>query len=97
MTEDSREKTARVLELYTRLMNGVLINKEQEATRFHTSARSIQRDIDDIRNFLEETEENGGVTNTVIYDRARRGYRIERIYDITCAPAKLYQGSGINH
>lgn len=82
MAEDSREKTARVLGLYTRLMNGSLINKENAAKEYHTSTRSIQRDIDDIRNYLDDTEDNGGVINSVIYDRARKGYRLERIYDI---------------
>lgn len=82
MTEDSREKTARVLGLYTRLMNGSLVNKENAAKEYHTSTRSIQRDIDDIRNYLDDTEDNGGVINSVIYDRAHKGYRLERIYDI---------------
>ena len=81
MGEDSA-KIDRVLGMYTRLMNGALINKATEATRYHTSERSIQRDIDDIRNYLEVTDDNGGVINSVIYDRARKGYRLERIYDI---------------
>lgn len=82
MSEESREKTARVLGLYTRLMNGSVINKENVAKEYHTSTRSIQRDIDDIRNYLDDTEDNGGVINSVVYDRARKGYRLERIYDI---------------
>ncbi|MBP0962236.1 MAG: WYL domain-containing protein [Oscillospiraceae bacterium] len=82
MGGDSREKVARVLEIYTKLMNGALVNKSSEAVKYHTSERSIQRDIDDIRNFLDETDDNGGIINTVIYDRMRKGYRLERIYDI---------------
>lgn len=81
MGEDGA-KIDRVLGMYTRLMNGAMINKATEATRYHTSERSIQRDIDDIRNYLEVTEDNGGVINSVIYDRERKGYRLERIYDI---------------
>lgn len=41
--------------------------------------RTIQRDIDDIRNFLESDVENTGIINSVIYDRADRGYRLEQI------------------
>ena len=79
---DNREKTVRVLSIYNRLMNGGMINKAEEAARFNVAERSIQRDVDDIRNFLEETEDNGGVINSVVYDRLRKGYRLERIYDV---------------
>lgn len=82
MDGESREKTDRVLGLYTKLINGALVNKQAEAARYNTSERSIQRDIDDIRNYLDETEDNGGVINSVIYDRVRKGYRLERIYDV---------------
>ena len=82
MDGESREKTARVLGIYTKLMNGALVNKAEEAKYYNTSERSIQRDIDDIRNYLEETEDNGGVINSVIYDRVNKGYRLERVYNV---------------
>ena len=82
MDVEGREKTVRVLGIYTKLMNGSLVNKTTEAARYHTSERSIQRDIDDIRNYLDETEDNGGIINSVVYDRIRKGYRLERIYDV---------------
>ena len=82
MNGEGREKTERVLEIYTKLLNGSLVNKTEEATKYHTSERSIQRDIDDIRSYLEETDANGGVINTVVYDRSRKGYCLERIYDV---------------
>ncbi len=82
MNVEGREKTVRVLGIYTKLMNGSLVNKTTEAARYHTSERSIQRDIDDIRNYLDETEDNGGIINSVVYDRIRKGYRLERIYDV---------------
>lgn len=80
--ENNIDKVNRVLGIYTRLMNGAIINKTGEARRYNTSERSIQRDIDAIRNYLDETEDNGGIINTVVYDRANKGYRLERIYDI---------------
>ena len=36
-------------------MNGHLINKADEAANYNVNERSIQRDIDDIRNFLEQS------------------------------------------
>lgn len=82
MQEDSIQKINRTLGLYSRLVSGAVINKQQEAVRYGVSERSIQRDLDDIRNFLTETEESGGVINSIIYDRGKRGYCLERIYDI---------------
>lgn len=49
---DKNDKIERVLGIYTKLINGDVINKEEEADRYHVNPRSIQRDIDDIRNFL---------------------------------------------
>ncbi len=83
MTEDaSRDKITRVLALYSKLMNGAIINKAEEAQNYGVAERSIQRDIDDVRNFLEETEDNGGIYNSVVYDRTLKGYRLQRIYDV---------------
>ena len=82
MKTDSMQKLNRTLGIYSRLMGGAVINKQEEADRYKVTLRSIQRDIEDIRNFLMEPEENGGVINTVVYDRAKNGYRLEQIYDI---------------
>lgn len=74
------DKIERVLGIYTKLMNGCLVNKVEEAQNHGVNERSIQRDIDDIRNFLELDSENTGLINSVIYDRIDRGYRLEQIY-----------------
>lgn len=79
---DSRDKITRVLALYSKLMNGAVINKSEEAQNYGVAERSIQRDIDDIRNFLQETEDNGGIYNGIVYDRLLKGYRLQRIFDI---------------
>ena len=50
---DNNDKIQRVLGIYTKLNNGQLVNKAEEAMRFGVNERSIQRDIDDIRIFLE--------------------------------------------
>ena len=82
METEGREKVARVLGIYTKLMNGSLVNKETEAAYYNISERSIQRDIDDIREYLGNIDDNDGFINSVVYDRALKGYRLERIYDI---------------
>lgn len=74
------DKVERVLTIYTKLMNGQTINKAQEAQNYGVNERSIQRDIDDIRNFLEFNFQNTGFINSIIYDRINKGYRMEQIY-----------------
>ncbi len=78
---NNNDKIQRVLSIYTKLQNGQLINKAEEAMRFGVNERSIQRDIDDIRIFLDlETKESGAI-NDVVYDRGKKGYRLERVYN----------------
>lgn len=74
------DKIERVLGIYTRLMNGYLVNKTEESVNYGVNERSIQRDIDDIRNYLEADGERIGCINSVIYDRIGKGYRLEQIY-----------------
>lgn len=81
--EDYRvNQAARVLGIYTRLFNGYLINKAEEAERYGVNERTIQRDIDEIRNHLENEAEDNGFINSVIYDRIKKGYRLEQIYKL---------------
>ena len=61
-------------------MNGCLINKAEQAVIYGVNERSIQRDIDDIRDFLDQSVSQDGIYNNVIYDRIAKGYRLEYIY-----------------
>ena len=45
-------KNTRTLDIFTRLSQGKIIHKSEEASNFGVDERSIQRDIDDIRAFL---------------------------------------------
>jgi len=56
---DSEQKSFRVLHLYTDLINGDTINKRKEADRFGKTNRTIQSDIDTIRNFLIDRASDG--------------------------------------
>lgn len=80
MENIKRDKIERVLGIYTKLMNGYLVSKAEEAVNYGVNERSIQRDIDDIRNYLESDSERAGCINSVIYDRIGKGYRLEQIY-----------------
>lgn len=37
----------------TKLMNGYIVKKSEESVNYGVNERSIQRDIDDIRNYLD--------------------------------------------
>lgn len=80
--EDKGDKIRRVLQIYAKLSDGYVINKAEEALFYGVNERSIQRDIDDIRTFLDADAERTGVLNSVIYDRFKKGYRLESIYKI---------------
>lgn len=68
-------KTERVLDLYTRLMKGEVLNKSKEADRFGVNIRSVQRDLDDIRAYFAESDPSG--EKEVVYDRSVNGYRLQ--------------------
>ena len=79
---ESTDKVERTLGIYTKLMNGALVNKATEATNYGVNERTIQRDIDDIRNYLEQRGVEDGIVNSVIYDRANKGFKLEQIYKL---------------
>lgn len=79
MEERKEEKILRVLQIYTKLLEGKTVNKAEEAAFYGVSKRSIQRDMEDIRMFLDQDSERTGVINTLVYDRSQKGYRLESI------------------
>jgi predicted DNA-binding transcriptional regulator YafY len=76
------DKIGRVLQIYAKLADGYVINKTEEAQFYGVNERSIARDIEDIRNFLDADIERTGVANTVVFDREAKGYRLETLYKI---------------
>ena len=69
----SQQKDDRVLSLYARLQKGDVIRKTEEAQRFGVTEKSIQRDLDTVRDFLA-SEYTG---QTVVYDKRLNGYRLD--------------------
>ena len=72
-------KNHRVLDMYARFCEGKVLNKKIEAERYGVNERSIQRDIDDIRAYLENRKAEGGTEQrSITYSRARKGYMMEK-------------------
>lgn len=65
-------KSARLLVLYSELVNGSVLNKGELAQRFHVTERSIQRDIESLRCFFAEQM----LPQDILYDRQAKGYRL---------------------
>lgn len=70
---DTALKTERVLEIYSRLVNGDIVRKKDMAQQFHVTERSVQRDVESLRCFFAEQ----GLQQDIIYDRTVKGYRLE--------------------
>lgn len=75
---ESFDKVRRILGIYTKFKEGCLVNKAEEAQNYNVNERSIQRDIDDIRTYLENDALGDGYLSSVKYNRNEKGYRLER-------------------
>lgn len=75
----STDKINRVLHIYSKIMDGAVVNKSELAEHFGVNERSIQRDIDDIRSYMQNNMIQEGYQHSVIYDREKKGYRLEKI------------------
>lgn len=71
-------KYERILSLYRRLQAGEIIYKSKEAARYNVDSRSIQRDIEDLRNFIANETNEGQCANQIVYDRSKKGYCMEK-------------------
>lgn len=71
------DKTFRILSMYDKLFNGKVLFKSEEANSFQVNEKSIQRDIEDIREYLDTQFAQTGIENRLIYDHRQNGYRLE--------------------
>lgn len=69
-----KSKNYRTIDMFIRFCEGKTINKAVEAKLFNVDERSIQRDIDDIRAYLDERNINIGDNRTIVYDRTKKGF-----------------------
>lgn len=74
--EYSVQKVARMLRLFERLLEGTPLQKGAVAQEFGVSAKTVQRDIEDLRDYFAEYRQ--GASFLLAYDRAQRGYILQR-------------------
>ena len=79
MASQKNDKVERILRIYTKLLNGNLVNKAEEAMKYGVNERSIQRDMDDIRNFLALEQAENGCVYSIVYNREKKGYQMQKI------------------
>ncbi len=91
----SARKHDRVLEIYTRLMNGEVARKQEPAEEYNVSPRSIQRDIDSIRGFLSDRTARGEGVTEVVYDYSAKGFRTASSRTVTLSNAELFTAAKI--
>lgn len=82
-------KISRVLDIYKKFQNGEFVNKSYEANRYGVNERSIQRDIEDIREYIEGEIGESGIRESVIYDRIAKGYRLGKIRESKLSNSEL--------
>lgn len=73
---DLRIAKDRLLYMYSRLVDGKMLYKKEEAQRFGRSLRSIQRDIEDLRSFLHEQNEATGIVQDLVYNQKLGAYQL---------------------
>lgn len=81
MNKVKGDKIERILEIYTKLLNGTHISKDEIAKYFGVNERSIQRDIDDIRNYLSKEMKKEGFNDTIAYDNSNKKYYMMKLND----------------
>ena len=88
--KEAIRKHDRVLEIYTRLLSGEVIHKEDLAEEYGVTPRSIQRDIDSVRDFYSNRTTTGGESAEIRYDRTAKGFRIVSAKTVTLTNAELF-------
>ncbi len=76
------DRSHRLLTIYTRLLQNKFVNKSELTKEYNTSSRTIQRDIDQIRNYLYETDDWYGHKKNIIYSYKHESYSLENAQSI---------------
>ena len=79
---ESESRNTRVLSLIVRLSHGDILKKKEEAARYQVTERTIQRDLETIRNVLREERQKGKDDRMLLYNREQNGYWICRILEV---------------
>lgn len=95
MEETNLGKSSRVLYLYTRLLHGQILKKERLADQFGVNEKSIQRDLETVRDFLDRERMENGYGSQLIYDFREKGYRLDRDEKLNPYPPLCFLFYGI--
>jgi predicted DNA-binding transcriptional regulator YafY len=88
--KETVRKHDRVLEIYNRLISGEIIRKTELAEEYGVDPRSIQRDIDSIREFYSNRTTKGDEFAEIKYDHIAKGFRLSSAKTITLTNAELF-------
>lgn len=95
-------RAQRLLILYSRLLKNRYINKEEIAYEFGVNPRTVQRDIDEIRTFLSDSNEHF-YRQDIVYNHSLNAYSISNrklikdSYPLRMILTQLYSLSPIMH
>ena len=70
-------KHDRKLAIFYNLLEGIPVNTKDASKYYGVSTKTIQRDIDAIRSFLSENNDEKGTQKEVVYDRKNDNYYIK--------------------
>ncbi|RMD02328.1 WYL domain-containing protein [Clostridium autoethanogenum] len=71
--KEGKSKTYRMLNLYERLNKGEVRSKKYLSTIYEVNEKTIQRDIKELKNYLENDEKN---LRTIVYNKNKKGYEM---------------------
>lgn len=74
--EESSKKAKRILEVYTELLEGRIMNKAEMVLKYGVDDRTIERDIEIMRGHLDQELVKTGKAYSILYDRSEKGYRM---------------------
>lgn len=82
-------KSNRVLFLYSRLLHGRKLRKSELAEEFGVSEKSIQRDLEAIRDFLDRKMVEEGFGGHLVYDYLDKAYCLEQDNGMNLSNAEI--------
>ena len=80
----------RLVSLYEKLVNGKVIRKDEEAERFAVDKRTIQRDIENLRDYFFNSEDVSQYGKAIVYKRNLGGYVLEKSGNEKFTDAEIY-------
>nr|WP_320024567.1 WYL domain-containing protein [uncultured Acetobacterium sp.] len=83
---NNESKNYRILSIHDRLNRGEVINKKDAAKRYAVDERTIQRDIADLKIFLEKDFSQ----REIVYDRQQCGYVIKQRGEISFSDSDIF-------